>query len=248
MKPASIAAILAATFGAVHSTPVTRASKPPYFLLIGDSTVATNGGWGDGFLSFVTDPADGVNRAKSGTTTVSYRANGRWDDLLSNINSTVSDYSPIVTMQFGHNDQKALDVDEYRQNLEDLATEVQEAGATPIIITPLTRRAFDGDAVKEDFVEWRVQAINAAKSVGIKYLDLTTASTDYINAIGDENATNYDLSDGDKTHINEAGGVVFGRLVADLLLAARSDLEDYITPNEALSKKIAAGEYASGDE
>ena len=132
MKPASIAAILATTFGAVQSTPVTRASKPPYFLLIGDSTVATDGGWGDGFLSFVTDPADGVNSAKSGTTTVSYRANGRWDQLLENINSTVSDYSPIVTMQFGHNDQKALDLDEYRANLEDLATEVQEAGGTPV--------------------------------------------------------------------------------------------------------------------
>lgn len=83
--------------------------------------------------------------------------------------------------------------------------------------------------------------------MGIKYLDLTTNSTDYINAIGDANATNYDLSDGDKTHVNEAGGVVSARMMADLLVSARSDLEHYITPNEALSEKLTEGVYASGD-
>lgn len=116
------------------------------------------------------------------------------------------------------------------------------------MITPLSRRNFDGDSVQEDFVEWRQKAIAAAKSAGAKWLDLTTASTDYINAIGADNAATYDLSDGDGTHINTAGQTVFGRMVADLLIEARPDVEDYFIPNEELSEKISAGEYATGDE
>ncbi|KAL4789140.1 SGNH hydrolase-type esterase domain-containing protein [Aspergillus venezuelensis] len=191
---------------ATSATPLPRASSnPPYFITIGDLTVATNGGWGDGLLTLVASPADGENRGKSGSTT-------------------------------------------YESNLKGIVSDLQDLGTTPIIITPLSRRNFDGDTVSEDFVEWRLRAIAAAEDSEIGYLDLTTASTDYINAIGAENAETYDLSDGDGTHINEAGGIVFGRMVADLLLEKRDDLEEYITPNEELSEKIANGEYATGDE
>jgi hypothetical protein len=44
------------------------------------------------------------------------------------------DYETIVTMQFGHNDQKALTLDEYRGNLEGLAADIQDLGATPVCI------------------------------------------------------------------------------------------------------------------
>ncbi|KAL4947040.1 SGNH hydrolase-type esterase domain-containing protein [Aspergillus filifer] len=240
----TILAFIAAT----SATPLPRASNPPYFITIGDSTVATNGGWGDGFLTFVASPANGENRGKSGSTTVSWLANGRWEDLVETINETVSDYETIVTMQWGHNDQKSLSLDEYEENLKGIVSDIQDLGATPIIIHPLSRRNFDGDTVSEDFVEWRLRAIAAAEDSEINYLDLTTASTNYINAIGAENAETYDLSEGDGTHLNEAGGVVFGRMVADLLLEKRDDLEEYITPNEELSEKISNGEYATGDE
>ncbi|KAL2837101.1 SGNH hydrolase-type esterase domain-containing protein [Aspergillus pseudoustus] len=238
--------LVAHTFGS--PTPRASSDKPPYIITIGDSTVAVNGGWGDGFLSYLHEPADGTNRGKSGSTTVSWRANGRWAALVENINSTVADYDTIVTMQFGHNDQKALTLDEYRANIVQLCADIKALGATPIIITPLTRRNFDGDSVQEDFVEWRGKAIAAAKDAGAKWLDLTIASTDYINAIGEQNAATYDLSEGDGTHLNSAGEIVFGRMVADLLIEKRPDLEEFITPNEALSEKIWAGEYATGDE
>lgn len=111
---------------------VTRAKKPPYFFLIGDSTVAVNGGWGDGFLSYLKDSAEGENRGKSGSTTVSWKSNGRWASLLQGINDTRADYEPVVTVQFGHNDQKSLTLDEFRANLVNIATELKDAGATPV--------------------------------------------------------------------------------------------------------------------
>jgi lysophospholipase L1-like esterase len=83
--------------------------------------------------------------------------------------------------------------------------------------------------------------------VGARYLDLNRASTDYVNAIG-EQSWNYNLEPSDKTHLNPIGQTIFGRMVADLLIRERPDLQKYIKQNKALSDKIWAGEYASGNE
>jgi hypothetical protein len=64
----------------------------------------------------------------------------------------------------------------------------------------------------------RLAAIAAAKAVGCRVLDLNLASMDYVNALGNETAQVYDLNPTDMTHLNERGSVVFGRMVADLLL------------------------------
>ncbi|KDN62566.1 putative GDSL-like Lipase/Acylhydrolase [Colletotrichum sublineola] len=233
------------------SAPETRHAKPPYFLLTGDSTVAVNGGWGDGLLTFVKSPADGKNYGKSGATTVSFRAEGIWNKVMTEVNANKGAFNPIVTIQFGHNDQKAaanISQEQFQANLETLAAEVTAAGGTPILITSLTRRTFSGGKVIQNLENERLRAIAAAEAVGATYLDLNTASTDYVNAIGNENAHKYDLSSGDATHLNTAGGVVFGRLVADLLLAKREDLTEFIRENKALSNKLKNGEFASGDE
>ncbi|KAJ1711781.1 SGNH hydrolase-type esterase domain-containing protein [Aspergillus flavus] len=240
--------LVAALLSQVQAGPVARASKTPYFFLIGDSTVAVNGGWGNGLLAYLKDPAKGENRAVSGTTTVSWKANGRWDDLIKSVESNAANYEPIVTVQFGHNDQKSLTLAQFTSNLESIATDIQGAGGTPIFITSLTRRNFDGDEVKQDLKDWRDATITAAQAVGIQYLDLNTASTNYVNAIGEENAIKYNLTPDDRTHLNPAGEAVFGRMTLDLLLQARGDLNAYFEPNEALSERIANGEYATGDE
>ncbi|KAE8154433.1 SGNH hydrolase-type esterase domain-containing protein [Aspergillus avenaceus] len=240
--------LLTSLFSYALASPVARASKPPYLFLIGDSTVAVNGGWGDGLLSYIKDPAEGENRGKSGSTTVSWKTNGRWEALIEDIEANADSYEPIVTVQFGHNDQKSLELSEFQSNLEDIATDIKSAGGTPILITSLTRRSFDGSEVIQDLADWRKATISAAKAVGVKYLDLNLASTDYVNAIGKEDAQNYNLASSDRTHLNSAGEAVFGRMTLDLLLEAREDLAEYFESNEALSEKIANGEYASGDE
>ncbi|GKT43544.1 rhamnogalacturonate lyase [Colletotrichum spaethianum] len=265
MRLQSVAAILATAVTSVSANPLgqvsapdIRQAKPPYFLLTGDSTVAIGGGWGDGFLSFVKSPADGKNYGKSGATTVSFRAQGIWDTVIAEVESNKNGFSPIVTIQFGHNDQKAaanISLEQFQANLETLANEVTAAGGTPllmtiskILITSLTRRTFSGGKVIQNLENERIRAIAAADAVDATYLDLNTASTNYINAIGNENGHKYDLASGDSTHLNSAGGIVFGRLVADLLLEKRTDLTEFIIENKALSDKIKDGEFATGDE
>ncbi|KAL0942013.1 uncharacterized protein CTRU02_204776 [Colletotrichum truncatum] len=246
MKFATFTFVAALAADLISGNPIARAKKTPYLFLIGDSTVAVNGGWGDGLLSYIKDPARGENRGKSGSTTVSWKSNGRWSALLKSINETKADYEPIVTVQFGHNDQKSLTLDEFRANLISIAAELKQAGATPIFITSLTRRAFEDGKVIQNLHDWRGKTIAAAKESGIKWLDLNIASTNYVNAIGQTNAAAYNFAETDRTHLNEAGEAVFGRMTLDLLLKARTDLADYFESNEELSEAIANGEFTTG--
>jgi hypothetical protein len=55
------------------------------FVLAGDSTTAVNGGWGDGFIQTLQVPANGKNLGHSGATTVSFRAGGDWNKVLSSV-------------------------------------------------------------------------------------------------------------------------------------------------------------------
>ncbi|KAL6857785.1 hypothetical protein ACO1O0_005228 [Amphichorda felina] len=220
-------------------------SKPPAFFLAGDSTVAVDGGWGDGFLTYPREGAWGINFGHSGATTVSFKADGDWANLTSHVEESVAEYDVYVTIQFGHNDQKeekGISHAEFEANLEAMATEIQELGATPILISSLTRRTFESDNnVAQSLEIERLIAIVAAAETGSAYLDLNRASTDYVNAIGEGASHEYNYEEGDNTHLNEHGGVVFGRMVADLLLRREECLGQYITPDEELSDKIWSG-------
>ncbi|KAF9772526.1 hypothetical protein IL306_009768 [Fusarium sp. DS 682] len=234
--------------GFVQASPVTRSAKPPQFFLIGDSTVAVDGGWGNGFLSYLNASAKGDNRGVSGSTTVSWKSNGRWDTLIKDIGAAKTDFEPVVTIQFGHNDQKVMQLDEFHSNLVDIGNQIKEAGGTLIFITSLTRRTFQNGEVVQNLKEWAAETIAAAGDVDAQYLELNKASTDYVNAIGNENAQRYNWGEGDRTHLNAAGEIVFGRMVLDLLLEKRQDFSTYFTPNKALSDKISKGEFATGEE
>ncbi|ELQ42995.1 acetylesterase [Pyricularia oryzae Y34] len=240
------------------------ATAAPYFVLTGDSTTAVNGGWGDGFLSFLQGGAAGWNTAKSGATTASFRAQGLWDGAVRRVREKVGEYKPVfVTIQFGHNDQKeaaGISLDQFQRNLEDMVREVAGAGGVPspsqkstiltpkddyyqILITSLTRRTFSGGSVVRNLENERQRTIAAAAAAGAQYLDLNAKSTDYINAVGDADGRRYDLAQGDRTHLNKAAEVVFGRMVADLLLEKKGELRAFLRDNSTISDAIRDGRF-----
>lgn len=76
------------------------AIKPIYWLLAGDSTTATSGGWGDAFLSnTVAKGSLGKNYGRSGATTVSFRAGGDWARVTEDLSTYKQDYRVYVTIQ-----------------------------------------------------------------------------------------------------------------------------------------------------
>ncbi|KAI5306778.1 hypothetical protein KEM56_007151 [Ascosphaera pollenicola] len=152
--------------------------------LSGDlTTTATQspggGGWGDGFLNTTLfNGASGVNKGHNGATTLSFRQQGFWQDVLSLVQETQQQgqqqrSQPYVTIQFGHNDQKLknLTLAHFQSNLEHFARDVQHAGGVPILVTPLSRRNYikDGDGrevVKQDLAQQRAATIRAAQASG----------------------------------------------------------------------------------
>lgn len=223
-----------------------RAVLPPVFLLVGDSTTHTTSGWGDGFLNYtVKSPAFGFNYGVSGASLPSYRSSGEWAIILGLVKKYKATNEVIVTIQFGHNDQKnpVYEAD-YSANLKQFVLDVNNAGGVPIIVTPMTRRGFIGNMVVQNLANETAKGLAVAAATGSRFIDFNKASTAYVNAIGPAAAHAYNLSPSDNTHLNLHGSVVFGRIVSDLLVAKYSDIAAYTIPNATLTALINEGKPA----
>ena len=155
----------------------------------------------------------------------------------------------LTDIQFGHNDQKEaanISIAEFSTNLANMVSDVHTAGGTPILITSLSRRNFDSSGL---IVENLAPQVAATVSVGTQtsttVLHLNEESTKYLNAIGEDDAWEYNRVDGDYTHLNVAGQTVFGNMVGWLL--EKSDLgakvEGFLGLNETIVKDIESGVF-----
>ncbi|KAF1965079.1 SGNH hydrolase [Bimuria novae-zelandiae CBS 107.79] len=228
-------------------------SKPVAFFLAGDSTTAIQstggGGWGSGFLATLRSPAYGVNKGHNGATTVSFVDGGDWAQVLDLVKNATAKYDVYVSIQFGHNDQKPaknITMPQFKANLQNLAQDVQDLGATPLLLTSLARRNFNGTLLKQDLADVVPATREAAAAAHVTLIDLNAASRAYVQAIGSANADKYNLVEGDRTHLNAHGSEVFGRIVADLILKAERGrgLGRWIVRNGTLSALIREGVYA----
>src|SRR5512141_1687163 len=71
--------------------------KPVKIVLVGDSTVNDEGGWGTGFRASFGPPVEVVNLALNGRSSKSFRDEGHWMPVL-------EAHPQYVLIQFGHND------------------------------------------------------------------------------------------------------------------------------------------------
>ena len=214
---------LAAMSMMVMLSPV-AAQQRVRIVLVGDSTVTDDSGWGAGFKLF-TPGADVINTAANGRSSKSFIAEGRWADAL----TKRGDYYLI---QFGHNDEPGKGPDRetdpkttYRDNMSRYVDEVRAIGATPILVTSLVRRIYNDDGTirttQTPYVE-AVRALAADKKVAL--IDLHKISRDDAEQAGDDVWADLSPRDDkgqvDRTHLNAKGSEVVGRMVADALRQA----------------------------
>ena len=134
---------------------------PAKIVLVGDSTVATGGGWGPGFCADFNKKIDCVDVALNGRSTKSFIDEGAWKKAL----DLKGDYYLI---QFGHNDQKKIpalytDADTtFQENLHRYIADVRAIGGVPILVTSLSRRTYKDGVLVEDLTAY----VDAAKKVG----------------------------------------------------------------------------------
>jgi lysophospholipase L1-like esterase len=209
---------------------------PVKIVLVGDSTVNAEGGWGKGFCADVTPNVTCVNEALNGRSSKSFIDEGAWAKAL-------ADKGDYYLIQFGHNDQKPdakrhTDPDTtYADNLRRYIRDVRAIGAAPVLVTSLSRRNYrDGklvldltayaDATKRVGAEEDVTVIDL-NAMSAKLLEgMTQAEADQFDAIGhpDARAENHGTVKLDRTHLNAKGQALFGRMVADTLVRTRVEL------------------------
>ena len=171
-----------------------QASK---IILIGDSTVAVQGGWGSSFCAeHVTSFAACVNLARGGRSSGSYITEGSWH-LALNEARTSGYVNTWVLIQFGHNDQpgkpgRSTDLaTEFPANLRRYVTETRAVGAKPILVTPLTRRQFKDGKVQNTLMPWADTVRRVAKDMKVPLIDLNARSSSAVEAMGSTAANEF---------------------------------------------------------
>jgi lysophospholipase L1-like esterase len=210
---------------------------PFKIVLVGDSTVATEGGWGPGFCATLTANVTCIDLAMNGRSTKSFIDEGLWQKAL-------AEKGNYYFIQFGHNDQKpdpARHADAgtlYSDNLRRYIREARSIGAIPIVLSPLSRRNYkDGKLVDDGLKEYAAAARQVSAEEKVNFVDLFSLSQKYLgtrtqeeadtlNAVShpDAKAENSGPAKPDRTHLDDAGKAVFGRMVADNVIRLQVEL------------------------
>lgn len=203
------------------------ASAADRIILVGDSTVASGGGYGDYLCRRQRADTVCLNLAKNGRSSGSFRAEGRWDEVQALLRDGAGFGKTYVLMQFGHNDQpgkpgRSTDlVREYPANLARYVAEVKAAGGVPVLVTSLTRRSFRNGYVWNDLAPWAAVARQVAQREGAALLDLNALSLAAVQSMGPAAADTLAAPKGagfDYTHLGPKGGRFFGDMAARELL------------------------------
>jgi lysophospholipase L1-like esterase len=205
--------------------------------LAGDSTLADRPtpernpyrGWGQLLSRFFDDSVAVHNHAVNGRSTKSFIDEGKWAALMAEVHR--GDY---VIIQFGHNDEKREDTTRYadpdvafRANLRRFIADVRGAGATPILCTPIARRAFDSTGVlRMTHGAYPRATREVAAEMGVTLLDMERSTMALVSAAGPDSSkrlfgwvapgTNAMYPGGlhDDTHLSPEGAIAVARLAA----------------------------------
>ncbi len=188
-----------ATSSALLCAPVHAAepAKPARLILVGDSTMASNSGYGDAFCARVHRANTCINLAKGGRSSGSFRAEGRWNEVEGLLRGGAAYSTTYVLIQFGHNDQpgkpgRSTDLaTEFPANMTRYAQEVKALGGIPVLVTPLTRRSFRDGVLQNNLTPWADVIRATAKAQQVPLLDLNADSFAAVQAMGAEQADTF---------------------------------------------------------
>jgi len=216
--------------------------------LIGDSTIADKPsrvwpetGWGMPFKVFFDSTVVVDNRAKNGRSTRSFIAENLWQPVASALKP--GDY---VLIQFGHNDEakekteRYTTPEAYKANLVRFIAETRARQATPVLITPVTRRRFKDGQIQETHAEYSPLVAEVAREQKTAFIDLDTKSRAVLQQFGEENSKwlflqlapgehpNYPEGKNDNTHFSELGARLMAQIVLQEIQAQKLELAEHI--------------------
>ena len=243
-----------ATDGNVTATATaTPKSEIRTVFICGDSTVtdqpaeypydpvSTYCGWGQAFPSLVKPTLAVANHAQSGSCTTEF--------METNLKAFEDIIKPedIVVIEFGHNDQKHVELDAfggYKNNLLKLAAMAREKGAYPVICSPINRIIFEPDGSLRNLLgEYRNAAKAAAEEADCAFIDMWQRSTEFFVKAGPVKSWQFFRSDAtsrDYTHTNDKGGELVAKFFASQMLETNGPLAKYIESDRVVIEEIIA--------
>jgi pectinesterase len=219
------AGVLAAAHG--QESPVLR------IVLVGDSTVTDEAGWGAGFRELVADKVEVVNQSASGRSSKSFIDEGRWTEALAK-------RGQYYLIQFGHNDEPGKGPERetdpkttFRAYMLRYVDEAREIGAKPILVTSLVRRIYNEDGTIRTTQTAYVEAVRAvAKAKNVPLVDLHGISREDAEQAGDDVWVDLsprdDTGQVDRTHLNAKGSAVVAQFVVNALREVVPELRPYL--------------------
>lgn len=243
-------------------------------------------GWGQYLQQFL----DGVtvnNRGKGGASTRSfYEGENLWPSVKKQLSA--GDY---VLIQFAHNDEKSQGMDgvelkayytrigdqanadatpttgtvptgAYKQYLIKFINETRAAGCTPVLVSPICRKYFDGNVIRragqhdlgdsfskltangpvtgqrvaadDHSMDYPYQMKLIADSMGVQFIDLTTLTKELYEKYGDAKCNTLFFDGQGSTHLNETGAMLVARLCARQM-KAQGILADHVNLRSELA-------------
>lgn len=192
-------------------------------VLVGDSTVAEDSGWGPGLRHLANQGVEVLNFAANGRSSKSFIDEGLWTKAL-------TARGQYYLIQFGHNDEPGKGPERetdprttFRTYMARYVDESRAIGATPVLITSLVRRIFNADGTIKTTQTPYVDAVRAlAAEKHVPLIDLHAISLDDAEHAGDDVWADLSPRDDkgqiDRTHLNAKGSDVVGRMVAEALV------------------------------
>ena len=225
---------------------------PVKIVLVGDSTVNAEGGWGKGFCAIMTPNVTCVNEALNGRSSKSFIDEGAWKKAL-------DDHGDYYLIQFGHNDMKGKGPERetdpettYAANIRRYIRDARAIGAVPVVVTSLSRRNYKDGAVVQDLKDYSTAAKRVGMEENVTVIDLnemsvkllegmTQAQADEFDATGHEDQRAENKKNAiDRTHLNAKGQALFGRMVADTLVRTQVELGPDVVGEPAKPRPLGA--------
>lgn len=204
--------------------------------IAGDSTAATKQpdkkpetGWGERLPDFFTDQVEFDNKAANGRSSKSFINEGRLQQVADAIRE-----GDFFFVQFGHNDEKPKEEvhtdpsTTYKDCLKQYIEVARQAGAYPVLLNSIHRRAFDdAGRIKDSHGSYPSAVRELANELSVPFIDMTERSRRLLEETGEEPSQafflwlqpgenpNYPEGVQDNTHFSENGALAMARLVAD---------------------------------